>query len=89
MPRTLSLTFTLGCTNGHRVEVPDGEGQSLNGTSCGECGEPLLRQRINVAGEAAPAVAQRCPVHADNDPCCWRGNGWRNSLLEARKETAS
>lgn len=80
MPRTLSLTFTLACANGHRVEVPEDEGQSRNLDPCPECGKPLFVQRLNIGGEATPAVAQRCPVHADGDPCCWRGNGWVSSL---------
>jgi hypothetical protein len=81
----LRLTFTLGCANNHRVEVPETEGQNRNLQPCPECGKPMFVQRLNVAGEASPAVGRRCPVHADNDPCCWRQNGWRSSLHESRK----
>lgn len=79
--RTLALSFTLVCRNGHRIQVDETEGQRLNGSACEHCGKPMLVARLTIAGEAVPPAAQRCPVHSDGDPCCWRQNGaWLSSL---------
>lgn len=80
MAQTLALSFTLACRNDHRIQVGESEGQRLNGSACEDCGEPMFVARLTIAGEAIPAQTQRCPVHSDGDPCCWRQTDWVSSF---------
>jgi hypothetical protein len=83
--RSLKLTFTLACVNGHRREVDETEGQRLNGTACDICYKPMFVQRLNVGpANVSPVDARRCPQHSNGDPCCWRQNGWVSSLRQGR-----
>jgi hypothetical protein len=88
MAQNLALAFTLVCVNGHRLQVDETEGQRLNGTAC-QCGKPMFVSRLTITGVAIPAPFQRCPVHSDGDPLCWRMRPPRCSTRIWRRFTGS